>query len=91
MFTSILTIIMQIRFRLIDYFEIACRQERDEDLKLWNRILPVPTNSSLFGLSCNETEKIHKRLLISGGTTQPLSILEKCNMIMTPFRCSICK
>lgn len=91
MFTAILTIIMQIRFRLIDYFEIACRQEREEDLKLCNRILPIPTNFSLSGIHCNEREKIHKRLLISGGTTQSLSILKKCNMAMILLMHSICK
>ena len=65
---------MQVRFRCIDYFEIACNKEREEDLKICKLYLPISDVSRLFTKYSGGTERIHKQLLIYGGMPKPLPI-----------------
>ena len=68
---------MQVRFRCIDYFEIACKKEDEEDSKVCKLYLPISDVSHLFTKYSGGTDRIHKQLLISGGMPKPLPIQEK--------------
>ena len=75
---------MQVRFRCIDYFEIACNKEKEEDSQLCKLYLPVSDVSRLFTKFSGGTERIHKQLLISGGMPIPLPIQENsCHHIVS--------
>ena len=67
---------MQVRFRCIDYFEIACNKEKEEDSKLCKLYLPISDVSRLFTNYSGGVKRAHKQLLIAGGMPKPLPVLE---------------